>query len=125
MNGTTLKGWKTVSVIALVLSLSVVMLIPVSQSGSMAMAAEDSGVPSHGLGIKAAGWALTIPYAIAKVIYATTGTVVGGFAYVLSGGDTDAAKAVWVPSLYGTYIITPEHLSGHRPVRFLGKPETD
>jgi hypothetical protein len=27
--------------------------------------------------------------------------------------------------MYGTYIITPEHLRGDKPIRFLGVPDTD
>jgi hypothetical protein len=30
------------------------------------------------------------------------------------------AKRIWIPSMYGTYIITPDHLSRDRPIRFLG-----
>ena len=36
------------------------------------------------------------------------------------GGNEHAAKNIWDTSLYGTYIITPDHLQGNRPIRFLG-----
>ena len=44
----------------------------------------------------------------------------GGLAYAFSGGNEQAAKSIWDTSLYGTYIITPDHLQGNRPIRFLG-----
>jgi hypothetical protein len=45
---------------------------------------------------------------------------VGGLAYVFSGFNETTAKNIWIPSMYGTYEIIPEHLTGDRPVRFLG-----
>jgi len=90
--------------------------------GSQALAAEGAD-SSHGTGVKIASWALTVPYCLGKVIYAAMGGIVGGFTYVLSGADKDAAKAVWTASIGGTYIIRPEHLKGQEPVRFVGKAE--
>lgn len=100
-------------------------LVPagVGQLDNQAFAAEGSAESSHGLGIKVASWLLTIPYGLGKVVYAVTGSIVGGFTYVLSGGNTEAAKAVWTSSLYGTYIIRPEHLKGNEPVHFVGRAE--
>jgi hypothetical protein len=62
----------------------------------------------------------TILYAPFKLVYALGGGIVGGFAYVLSGFSEKTAKNIWVPSVYGDYIITPEQLTGDRPIRFLG-----
>ena len=81
---------------------------------------EDSDpVSDAGLGIASA--LLTVPYAAAKILYAALGGVVGGFTWVLTGGDTETAKTVWEPSFYGTYVITPDHLKGKEPVRFIGE----
>jgi hypothetical protein len=65
-------------------------------------------------------WALTVPYIIAKGVFAACGAVVGGLGYVFSGLDERTAKAVWTRSIYGTYIIRPAHLRGEEAVRFLG-----
>ena len=83
-------------------------------------AAENDQVEEATLGIASA--LLTIPYAPTKIIYAGLGGIVGGFAWVLTGGDTDAAQTVWETSFYGTYVITPDHLRNNEPVRFFGKP---
>jgi hypothetical protein len=83
---------------------------------------DDQGTPA-GAGMQAASFALTIPYGAAKCAFALTGAIVGGLTYVFTGLDTNAAKKVWHTSMYGTYIITPEHLRGEKPVRFLGVPE--
>lgn len=87
---------------------------------SQAVAGEDSS--ASGAGLQAASWLLTIPYGAAKVVFAILGGVTGGLTYVFSGGDTDAAMAVWGTSVYGTYVITPDHLKGDKAVRFLGVP---
>jgi hypothetical protein len=72
-------------------------------------------------GIGAASVLLSIPYGAAKVTYAALGGIIGGFAYLFSAGDTEAAKAVWTPSLQGTYVLTPDHLKGDKPIQFMGK----
>ena len=68
-----------------------------------------------------AGAALaTILYFPLKLAYAFGGGVVGGLAYGFSGGSQQTAKNIWIPSIFGTYIITPDHLKGDQPIRFLG-----
>jgi hypothetical protein len=76
-------------------------------------------------GLGAASFFMTIPYGLAKVVYATLGGIIGGFTYVLTAGNDRAAKSVWHTSLRGTYVITPEHLRGEKAVRFLGVPPED
>ncbi len=63
---------------------------------------------------------LTLVYFPAKLVYALLGGIVGGFTYGLTGGDLELAQGVWEPSFYGTYVITPDHLKGNEPVRFVG-----
>ncbi len=68
----------------------------------------------------AASAVATILYFPFKGAFALGGGIVGGLAYVFSGFNEQTAKSIWVPSIYGTYVITPEHLTGDRPVRFIG-----
>ena len=63
---------------------------------------------------------LTLVYTPVKMAYAILGGVVGGFTYALTGGNLETAQNVWEPSVYGTYVITPDHLKGNEPVRFVG-----
>lgn len=75
-----------------------------------------------GVGIQAGSALATIVYFPLKLAYAIGGGVVGGLAYGFSGGSQQTAKNIWIPSMYGTYIITPDHLTGNTPIRFLGVP---
>jgi hypothetical protein len=81
----------------------------------------DSAAGSDGTGIKIGAWAATVPYIVAKGAFAACGAVVGGLGYLFSGLDDRTAKAVWTRSIYGTYIIRPEHLRGEEAIRFLGE----
>lgn len=73
----------------------------------------------------AAAGLTTILYLPLKAAFAIGGGLVGGLAYAFSGGNENAAKSIWTTSMYGTYIITPDHLRGDKPIRFLGVPEPD
>ncbi len=53
------------------------------------------------------------------------GAIVGGFTWLFTGGDQEAAQGVWDTSLKGTYIITPEHLKGEKPVQFVGSTDQE
>ena len=81
--------------------------------------ADDSG-SATGAGLQAASWLATVPYGAAKVVYAVTGGVVGSLAWVMSGGNTDVAKAIWSPSMTGHYIVQPQNLTGDRALHFIG-----
>jgi hypothetical protein len=80
-----------------------------------------TGTPS-GVGMQAASAVATILYFPFKAAFAIGGGIVGGLAYAFSGGSEQTAKSIWIPSIYGTYVITPDHLKGDTPVRFLGVP---
>lgn len=84
------------------------------------MSSNSEGGSASSAGMQAAAAFSTILYLPFKAAFAIGGGIVGGLAYVFSGGNEQAAKSIWYTSMYGTYIITPEHLQGDRPVRFLG-----
>lgn len=71
-------------------------------------------------GLQAACWFVTMPYGAAKMAYAIGGGIVGGLAWVMTGGDTELAKSVWIPSMTGDYIVQPQHLIGERAIYFVG-----
>ena len=72
-----------------------------------------------GLGIAAALSSLI--YSPVKVVYAVGGLVIGSLAWVFTAGDTTVADKVYVRSLRGTYVITPEILKGEEPLVFIGR----
>ena len=83
-------------------------------------AAEEETSPSNEAALGVGSFFITLVYTPLKMVYAILGGVVGGFTYGLTGGDLETAQDVWEPSVYGTYIITPDHLKGNEPVRFVG-----
>lgn len=91
-----------------------------SPAWSQPTASDTQQGTASGAGMQAASAVATILYFPLKAAFALGGGIVGGLAYAFSGGSEQTAKNIWVPSMYGTYIITPEHLAGDRAVRFLG-----
>lgn len=122
-----LSGFKLVAV-CLFLAFCTVTLVPSAWSQENAPAATggsaDGGNPSSA-GLQAAAGISNFVYFPLKLIFAIGGGVVGGFTYVFSGGNEEATKSVWTTSFYGTYILTPDHLQGNRPIRFLGVADSN
>ena len=85
---------------------------------STAWAETGNAAADMGLGI--ASFISTLPYGAVKLAYAGLGAIIGGFTYVLTAGNEDAAGTVWEKSLLGTYVLTPSHLTGDEPIRFIG-----
>lgn len=110
MSGKSFLTW-----MVLLSFLVMLLVIPVPAS-----AAEEDGSKSEEALLGLGSGVLTLVYLPAKVVYAALGGIVGGFAYVITGGNLETAKTVWEPSFYGTYVITPSHLKGDEPVRFFG-----
>lgn len=110
-------------VVFLLMALCVVTMAP--SAWSQASAAPPSNESSEGGSASSAGMQVaagfsTLLYLPVKAAFAIGGGIVGGLAYAFSGGNEQAAKSIWDTSLYGTYLITPDHLQGNRPIRFLG-----
>ncbi len=87
---------------------------------SVSPAAEEESSQSNEAMLGFGSGLLTLVYLPAKTVYAVLGSVVSGLTYAVTGGDWETAKSVFEPSVYGTYVITPEHLKGNEPVRFYG-----
>lgn len=116
--------WSNALILSVVTLCSVAVLIaPVSaqeSGGSSNVPASSNDASASGIGIQAGSALATIIYFPLKLAFAIGGGVVGGLAYGFSGGSEQTAKNIWIPSVYGTYIITPDHLKGDKPIRFLG-----
>lgn len=96
------------------------LLVLVVLADRPARATDSSNVNDTALQV--AGWVTTIPYGALKVGYALGGGVVGSLAWIVTGGNTAVAQAVWVPSMTGDYIVRPENLTGEKPLHFVGGP---
>ena len=116
-----LTNWTKVVAVVLVVALMGCLLLP--PGWALAEGSASGNESSDETGIQVASWALTVPYAIGKGAFALGGGIVGGLGYVFSGANFDTAKGVWIPSIYGTYILRPAHLRGEEPIHFLGKTE--
>lgn len=95
------------------------------ESKGSASSVGTEGGDTSSAGMQVAAGASTLLYFPLKAAFAISGGIVGGLAYVFSGGNENAAKSIWTTSLYGTYIITPDHLQGNKPIRFLGVADSD
>lgn len=71
--------------------------------------------------LQVSSWVVTIPYGAMKVAYALGGGAVGSLTWLVTMGNTELAKEVWVPSMTGDYIVRPENLTGERDLHFVGK----
>ncbi len=90
-----------------------------------ALAASPAAAQSESTGAEGAwgaGAALaSLIYGPIKVVYAIGGTVVGGLAWVYSGGDREIMQPILDASLRGDYVITPRHLRGEEQIEFIGR----
>jgi hypothetical protein len=85
--------------------------------------AQESAAESGGLG--AAAVLTSLIYGPVKLVYALGGLIVGGFAWPLSGGDSDVMWRIMNPAIRGDYVVTPAHLRGEQPLEFFGRePES-
>ena len=114
------RPWVQVVSFVLLLSFASLALVP----AVLGETTRQDGTPA-GAGLQAASWLVTIPYGAVKVGVALVGAVFGGMTYALTGGDLEAAQSVWTTTMYGTYVITPEHLKGQQPVHFIGELEEE
>lgn len=103
----------------LVLAFCTAMIVPPVWSQETAPSNSEGGNPSSA-GMSATAALLSIPYFVCKGAFAIAGGIVGGLTYAFTGGNENAAKSVWVTSMYGTYWLSPDHLRGDKPIRFLG-----
>ena len=100
-------------------ALAFACILAVAIHPGAAGAADDSLEAEAGTGALAA--LSTLLYGPAKVVYATTGLLIGGLAWGLSGGDGAVMRAVITPSVRGDYVVTPSHLRGETPLEFFGR----
>jgi hypothetical protein len=84
-----------------------------------------AGSFSSDAGIGVACVFVNLLYMPAKLVYATLGGITGGFAYLLTGLNSEVADKVWTPSLGGNYVVTPAHLRNEQTLYFSGTVEEE
>ena len=110
---------KTVAAFGLALALVFAPAVPVSASGGGPGTTSNQSTWSQaGLGLLSI--AASILYAPAKIIYGGLGLATGSSGWILTGGDSEVASRIFTPSLRGTYVLTPRHLTGDDPIHFVG-----
>lgn len=115
--------FQSIALVLMILAVSHLAFVPLVSAQSKEEGGAESTGSQAGMGV--ASFFVNLVYMPTKVAYAILGGIVGGFAYGLTGGDDKVAKKVWDTSLRGTYVITPDHLRGDKPVRFLGVPQEE
>jgi len=62
----------------------------------------------------------TLVYTPLKIVYAVSAMPVSGLVYTFSVGNAEMSERVLRSGTQGSWVITPEHLQGHRGVQFVG-----
>jgi hypothetical protein len=81
---------------------------------------DNGGVSWSGAGIGAATMLADVVYVPVKFVYAGLGAIAGGFAFVLTGGNTQVSDTIWRSALGGDYVLTPKMITGEDPIHFSG-----
>jgi len=102
------------------LAVGTVLALMIAMTGNPATATDTSGNTPSGIALQASSWLLTVPYGAVKMAYSLGGGILGGLAWVATGGHTETAEAIWNPSMKGDYIVQPQHLTGEKSLHFMG-----
>ena len=76
--------------------------------------------PGREIGLAGASVAANLLYTPPKLLTALIGLPLGALTGVFTGLNVRSMYAVWVPTVTGTYFVTPAHLEGTRPIEFFG-----
>lgn len=99
-----------------------------AQEGSASPAANQSQVAQppdgsvnwKGVGLGAGAVVGNLVYVPAKVAYGILGGIGGAAGYALTGGNKQVANSIWRSSLGGDYVLTPDMMTGKKPIYFSG-----
>jgi hypothetical protein len=87
------------------------------------VAQPSEGVNWKGVGIAAGAVVSNLVYVPAKLAYGILGGIAGGAGYALTGGNKQVADSIWRSSLGGDYVLTPDMMTGEKPIYFSGPSE--
>jgi hypothetical protein len=83
-------------------------------------AASASEGESHSAGFYVGAILANVVYVLGKIVFAALGAVTSGLTYLVTVGNSETTRSVWDATVEGTYVITPRHIEGKEPVRFIG-----
>lgn len=97
------------------------LIVALIGAPSVGFAGEDGSKTGREGGLGAAAAISSLIYGPVKLVYATGGLVIGAFAWAFTAGDSEVAGQVFTRSLRGTYVITPDILTGEEELIFIGR----
>ena len=130
MRTRTTSQWLLPMMVTMALSLAVNALAQSHDSATAPPAAgpqiaqpSDGGVNWKGVGAGAGAIVSNLVYVPAKLVYGILGGIAGGAGYALTGGNKQVANSIWRSSLGGDYVLTPDMMTGKKPIYFSGPSE--
>ena len=85
----------------------------------------DEGFNWEGVGSGVGAVVCNLAYVPAKLVYGILGGIAGGAGYALTGGNKQVADSIWRSSLGGDYVLTPDMMTGKKPIYFSGSSEAE
>jgi outer membrane protein OmpA-like peptidoglycan-associated protein len=111
--------WRRSGILAVVCIAS--LALGCASNGSTTTASTPAESPATTAGLGVGSVLASALYAPVKIVYATAGAIVGGVAWIFTGGDSDTAMSIFQPSMAGDYVITPDHLRDPGSIEFIGE----
>jgi hypothetical protein len=65
----------------------------------------------------------SVVYCPVKTIYSIGGHLIGGTAYLLTGGNKQTSRKIFDDAVKGDYFVLPSHLKGDKKLKFYGGSE--
>ena len=85
-----------------------------------AASASEKDQETHSAGAYAGAILGDVLYVPGKIVFAGLGAVTSGLTYLVTLGNSQTTGAVWEATVEGTYVLTPRHIEGKEPIRFIG-----
>jgi hypothetical protein len=102
------------------LMLGVALAVSLAVAHPVAAGSTRTRTQGEEAGYAIAAAALNLVYLPVKTVVAVGGLALGAFTGLMTGGDTRAAYAIWVPAASGTFLLTPAHIEERKKIEFFG-----
>lgn len=102
------------------MAMLVVVLASMVLLAPPAMADDESG---HSAIVWVGTVATNLFYIPVKACHAAMGGLVGGLGWLVTGGNPNAANAIFDHTIYSSWYVTPEMLEGKEELYYFGAPD--